>query len=204
MQQQQQQQQRRLMQITAASNQNNTQQQQSMDLEVAVPEDQRPVNELAALKQAWLYSWVSKQCDFVLQQLSEWFVMCQCCNGRGQWSTASDVATGSAEASDPQQVTLRQAVNSRCHALQLSTKHAVVQQTCTQCWHTCSCKPINIVQCFVLTLLAARVQAVLPLGDYVKRLALIFGFFFVFIGERCQQARLQISVPLAAVAAAHA
>jgi hypothetical protein len=26
-------------------------------------------------------------------------------------------------------------------------------------------------------------QAVLPLGDYVKRLALIFGFFFVFVGE---------------------
>jgi hypothetical protein len=26
--------------------------------EVAVPADQRPVNELAALKQAWLYSWV--------------------------------------------------------------------------------------------------------------------------------------------------
>jgi hypothetical protein len=47
-----------MLQPSAASNQNNTQQQQSMDLEVAVPEDQRPVNELAALKQAWLYSWV--------------------------------------------------------------------------------------------------------------------------------------------------
>lgn len=29
----------------------------SLDLEIAVPEEQRPVNELAALKQAWLYSW---------------------------------------------------------------------------------------------------------------------------------------------------
>lgn len=78
---QQQQQQHRLLQRIAASNQNNTQAQQSMDLEMAVPEDQRPVNELAALKQAWLYSW-----------------------------------------------------------------------------------------------------AVLPLGDYVKRLALVFGFFFAFVG----------------------
>jgi hypothetical protein len=55
------QQQRRLLHITAASNQNNMQQQQTMDLEVAVPEDQRPVNELAALKEAWLYSWVRRQ-----------------------------------------------------------------------------------------------------------------------------------------------
>jgi hypothetical protein len=29
------------------------------DLEIAVPADQRPVNELSALKEAFLYNWVS-------------------------------------------------------------------------------------------------------------------------------------------------
>jgi hypothetical protein len=29
------------------------------DLEIAVPVDQRPVNELASLKEAFLYNWVS-------------------------------------------------------------------------------------------------------------------------------------------------
>jgi hypothetical protein len=29
------------------------------DLEIAVPVDQRPVNELSALKEAFLYNWVS-------------------------------------------------------------------------------------------------------------------------------------------------
>lgn len=38
-----------------------------MDLEMAVPEDQRPVNELAALKQAWLYSWVRVRTRGTLQ-----------------------------------------------------------------------------------------------------------------------------------------
>jgi hypothetical protein len=33
------------------------------------------------------------------------------------------------------------------------------------------------------TTLLSSVQAVLPLGDYVKRLAIIFGFFFVFVGK---------------------
>ena len=33
------------------------------DLEQPVPTEQRPVNELAALRETWLYSWVS--CEFV-------------------------------------------------------------------------------------------------------------------------------------------
>lgn len=32
------------------------------DLEIAVPVDQRPVNELSALKEAFLYNWVSMLC----------------------------------------------------------------------------------------------------------------------------------------------
>lgn len=60
-------QQSQLLQPARASNQNNTRQQQELDLEVAVPPEQRPVNELAALKEAWLYSWVRESCVSTLR-----------------------------------------------------------------------------------------------------------------------------------------
>jgi hypothetical protein len=51
--------------VVAARSSRREQQQQTQtalqELEIAVPKEQRPVNELAQLKEAWLYSWVRCQ-----------------------------------------------------------------------------------------------------------------------------------------------
>ena len=46
------------------------------DLERPVPSDQRPVNELAALRETWLYSWVG--CEFAADTLNA----CMCMHKR--------------------------------------------------------------------------------------------------------------------------
>eukprot|EP00878_Enallax_costatus_P033369 GHUV01036793.1.p1 GENE.GHUV01036793.1~~GHUV01036793.1.p1 ORF type:complete len:149 (+),score=23.02 GHUV01036793.1:187-633(+) len=42
----------------------------SLDLEIAVPKGQRPANELAALKQTWLYSWAILPVDEYIKRLA--------------------------------------------------------------------------------------------------------------------------------------
>lgn len=48
-----------------ASNRDDTALDSLEELEIAVPADQRPVNELAALKQSFLYDWVRVECSAV-------------------------------------------------------------------------------------------------------------------------------------------